>query len=191
MTRSQFTRCVRAAVCAAPLAFGWGGGVPPAAAHTQIVGGINGGQAVVNWVGHGEDTSWSQQDVFDSSNVPELTKVLVELLALKTPPLVMAALKVPVLVKVKVAGGLPVVVAVGRLVWVGVRVGVPVGVIVAEAVGVGVFVGVLVGTGVRVGPIVGVACSTWQPWSQPSPLTRLPSSQSSNGSSLPSPQRPS
>ena len=41
-------------------------------AHGQILDAFNAGQSVVNWVGHGEPTSWSKSDVFDTSDVPSL-----------------------------------------------------------------------------------------------------------------------
>jgi len=39
----------------------------------DIIAGFNGGQSLVNWIGHGEPTSWSKQDVFNVARVPLLT----------------------------------------------------------------------------------------------------------------------
>ncbi len=47
--------------------------VDAAAVHSGVLNAINGGVALVNWVGHGEQTSWSQQDVFNTGDVAELT----------------------------------------------------------------------------------------------------------------------
>ncbi len=47
--------------------------VGAASVHTGVINAINGGVALVNWVGHGEQTSWSMQDVFNTGDLGSLT----------------------------------------------------------------------------------------------------------------------
>src|SRR5581483_466125 len=43
------------------------------AARGDIVNGINSGQALVNYLGHGSEEQWSGSDIFDTNTVPTLT----------------------------------------------------------------------------------------------------------------------
>jgi uncharacterized repeat protein (TIGR01451 family) len=49
------------------------GTVGAAAARQQIVNGINSGQLIVNYMGHGAEEQWSGSDIFDTNTVPTLT----------------------------------------------------------------------------------------------------------------------
>jgi hypothetical protein len=49
------------------------GSVGTTAARTDIISGINAGQLVVNYLGHGSEEQWSGSNVFDTDSVSSLT----------------------------------------------------------------------------------------------------------------------
>ena len=49
------------------------GTIGTAAAQQQIISGINSGQLLVNYLGHGSEEQWSGSDIFDVNAVPSLT----------------------------------------------------------------------------------------------------------------------
>jgi len=49
------------------------GTVGASAARQDIVNGINSGQLLVNYIGHGSEEEWSGSDIFDTASVPSLT----------------------------------------------------------------------------------------------------------------------